>query len=184
MNSPRESSGRFSPPADLVGQTFGRLSVLCRAEKGGGWRCVCRCGRRTTVRGHRLVDGHTKSCGCLAKEVASKTHREHGLSHSRTYSSWAMMIQRCTNPRLNRYHRYGGRGISVCTEWMDFTVFLRDMGERPPGCSLDRIDNNLGYTKANCRWSTPREQAMNRSNTYQRANWAMYQERRRAEAVR
>jgi hypothetical protein len=90
--------------------------------------------------------------------------KTHGMTFSSTYRSWGMMIQRCTNPKHNWYKAYGGKGIKIATEWLDFKNFLADMGERPAGKSLDRIDNNLDYCKKNCRWATPLEQARNRTN--------------------
>lgn len=89
-------------------------------------------------------------------------YKTHNMSYSRTYRSFNTMRQRCTNPKNNNYFRYGGRGISVCDRWRHFEIFLKDMGERPVGTSLDRIDNDKGYTPSNCRWATPKEQHSNR----------------------
>lgn len=85
------------------------------------------------------------------------------LSHTKTYSSWENMLTRCNNPNNNRYQYYGNKGITVCERWLIFENFLTDMGERPEGTSLDRIDNNKGYYKENCRWATEITQANNKS---------------------
>ena len=107
---------------------------------------------------YRVISGHTTSCGCRQK-VATTTHNK---SNSITYSSWLNMKSRCCNPKNPHFHNYGGRGITVCQKWLDsFENFLADMGERPRGKTLDRINNELGYHKDNCKWSTPKEQSLN-----------------------
>lgn len=92
--------------------------------------------------------------------------KRHGLSLSREHKSWESMIHRCTNKNAANYAMYGGRGITVCEEWLQFENFYRDMGERPNGHSLDRINNNLGYFKDNCRWASTVEQLNNRRNNH------------------
>ena len=151
---------------DLIGQRFGRLTVLLpvwfikRRQKA--WLCSCDCGSATVVLTGSLRRGCTKSCGCLQREQAGTQRLTHGQRHSRTYESWKHMKSRCSNPNYQYFASYGGRGIAVCERWEKFENFLADMGERPPGKSLDRIDNEKGYCPENCRWATHSEQMKNR----------------------
>lgn len=133
------------------------------------WKCICDCGKEFVARFNNLKL-HTKSCGCLRREnfrrlgLLSKTHgHSSGGKRSPTYQTWSSMIDRCTRNKHSHFARYGGRGISVCDRWMKFENFFEDMGERPYGMTLDRIDNDDGYSIHNCRWSTDLTQANNRS---------------------
>ncbi|CAB4223446.1 hypothetical protein UFOVP1670_55 [uncultured Caudovirales phage] len=149
---------------DLVGQTFGRLTVLERlpnAKKNHKWLCRCECGKTTAVLGFCLRNGNTKSCGSHP-HVGPVTH---GKSTTRAYVAWDHMLQRCQNPKSPVYKFYGARGIAVCERWQQFEGFYADMGDPPDGLSLERKENNGGYNKANCRWATKIDQANNtRSN--------------------
>lgn len=153
---------------DLMGQKFGILTVISRVpnDKHGRakWLCKCDCGNETVVQGNHLREGQTKSCGCLRAELVSKAQATHRLTKSRTYKSWISMKTRCDDHKNEAYGNYGGRGIKVCDDWYSFENFLRDMGERPKGKTLDRKDNNKGYYKDNCRWATICEQENNRRN--------------------
>lgn len=153
---------------DLIGYKSGRLTVVAFERKAADgssiWRCACDCGAMVGVIARNLRSGNTKSCGCLRRERASSSdhgHKRRGLS-SPTYVSWSRMMQRCNDPNSNRWSLYGGRGITVCPQWRTFQGFLADMGERPPGKTLDRINVDGNYEPDNCRWATASEQARNR----------------------
>lgn len=156
------------PLKDLTGAEFDRLVVISRDENRNGkpaWLCRCECGNICVARGSDLSMGKHRSCGCLTRDAITKhghTSRD-SRKISPTYRSWISMIQRCENPKATAFHRYGGRGITVCDRWRDsFDTFLEDMGERPEGKTLDRKNDELGYFPGNCRWATRKEQSRNR----------------------
>lgn len=129
-------------------------------------RYLCDCGNETIVFKSNATRGTTVSCGCFRRKVTrdrSVTHgHKSGGTRSRTYVTWVNMKGRCNNPDRKDAKNYVGRGISYCPEWEEFDAFLRDMGEAPEGKSLDRIDNERGYSKENCRWATRQEQNLNK----------------------
>ena len=127
-------------------------------------RFQCACGNEAVVARSRARCGYTKSCGCLAAE--SKPNLTHGYRNSATYSSWQSAKDRSTNPRSKDFHGYGGAGIGFADRWLSFESFLEDMGERPEGTSLDRIDGTKGYEPGNCRWATLIQQARNKKSGY------------------
>jgi hypothetical protein len=155
---------------DITGQTINNLKVLGyvgKNEKGTHtlWLCKCKCGNETIVEGGNLRGGHTKSCGCLAIQRIVDHNRKHGMRGSRIYDCWRSMKSRCSNPKDEGYFRYGGRGISYDPKWETFEGFYEDMKDGyNDELTLDRIEVNEGYSKSNCKWSTPTEQAHNRRN--------------------
>lgn len=154
----------------LIGKTFNRLTVVETLHRNARYEmlllCSCSCGGSVTVPYPRLKSGNTKSCGCLQPEVVRSTgraQRTHGGSNTPTYETYRSMIDRCYNPNTPGYAYWGGRGITVCPQWLEgYAAFKRDMGTRPKGKTLDRYPNNDGnYEPGNCRWATPSEQGRN-----------------------
>jgi hypothetical protein len=159
----------------LVGKRFGRLIVLedapsviigitkpCKSTRS---LCACDCGNRIIIPNHNLRIGCTKSCGCWNRDVTALRNRTHGKTHTPEFVIWQNMLQRCTNPRNPAYRYYGARGIKVCEAWLRFENFLEDMGKRPLGLTLERVNNKTGnYEKSNCIWATRKVQGRNKRN--------------------
>jgi hypothetical protein len=147
---------------DMVGRRFGQLVVIELAGKTTNyqkkWLCHCDCGGSRIIRGDALRLGEARSCGCMMGVTHGYTRTG---QHHYLYETWHTMLRRCRDPNQQDYKNYGARGITVCERWNDFAVFLADMGERPPGHTLDRIDNDREYSPANCRWATLSEQSKN-----------------------
>lgn len=151
-----------------TGQRFGRLVAVAptNSRQFGSvvWLCRCDCGAEIRVSGHYLVKGESRSCGCLRQELSTARAYKHGHGgrnkahgESPTYSSWAAMRRRCTDPKFISYPNYGARGIRVCERWQDFGAFLADMGERPDGYELSRLDHDDDYRPGNVRWELKAE---------------------------
>ena len=161
---------------DLTGQRFGRLVVISRAStspKGEAtWKCLCDCGKTIISPGYNIRSGNTNSCGCFNSDEARKRFTTHNMSKSRLYVIWTAMKQRCCNPNSSRFHQYGGRGITICDKWLrDFQAFYEwsmangyDENASYGQCTIDRIDNDKGYSPDNCRWVDVKIQNNNKSN--------------------
>lgn len=155
------------PDHTPIGAGFSFLTVVSPAFKGVNkrWyvRCSCACGRETEVMCKNLLAGGTKSCGCYGRQLDRVRRVTHGKSRTPTWWSYRAMLTRCTNPRQSNWRNYGGRGVRVCQRWLEgFENFLADMGERPAGRTLDRIDTDGNYEPSNCRWATNAEQRANK----------------------
>lgn len=156
--------------SDITGHVFGLLTAIRPTSRRSGssvrWICRCACGNEVSRSVSALTSGDTKSCGCR-KIIAATTH---GATKRKQwtpeYKVWAGIMQRCLNSNQPAYARYGGRGITVCENWRDFKAFLADMGPRPDGASIDRIDNGVGYQPDNCRWATSHQQNRNRRDNH------------------
>jgi hypothetical protein len=150
---------------NLTGRRFGKLVVikyLGRSTKGNVWQAVCDCGRNTQARTFDLKTNRIRSCKCDYLNPGTT----HGLNNTRANSIWCAMKSRCTNPNVDCYQDYGGRGITVCERWLNsFENFFEDMGEPPTkSLSLERKDNELGYFKENCYWASRHQQSRDKRN--------------------
>lgn len=160
----------MSKAIDLTGMRFGRLTVVSKTRSKSGrvaWKCKCDCGNESIPLTTDLIKNRIQSCGCYHKDRTSEIFKKHGQYKTRLYRIWGNMIQRCSNPKNDNYHLYGAKGVSVCDEWKDFASFCKWAIENgyADNLSIDRKENDKGYSPDNCRWATPQEQTDNRDCT-------------------
>lgn len=155
--------------AMIVKGRLTQVGPLFQTKKGSPWVAVfkCECGRHWVCVACEVENSHTRSCGCLASSMTSERNKTHGMSRTPTHNSWRGMLERCTKPNHASYSRYGGVGIRVCDRWSLFENFLQDMGVRPVGTTLDRVDSYGPYEPSNCRWASSKEQARNQKSNRQ-----------------
>lgn len=166
----------MSKRIDLTGQRFGRLIVIKNEaiDESRKCLCLCDCGNEKVINRYSLLNGDTRSCGCLHREIFKKITTKHGQSNTKIYNIYNKMINRCNNPKDKKYSIYGGRGITVCDEWLNsFEAFFEwaikngfKENTTQKECSLDRIDVNGNYEPDNCRWATAKQQANNKRNNH------------------
>jgi len=155
--------------SDVIGKKIGKLLIIGKAPGiKGRVVCLCDCGNTTIKYVANIAVSKTHSCGCEVRRMCGERHYIHGgckrIQHEKLYDIWQHIRSRCENPKDKRYKNYGGRGIKICKEWKDYSVFRNDMsGGYNPGLQIDRIDNNKGYSKGNCRWATIKQQANNKT---------------------
>ena len=160
----------MSARIDLSGQKFGTWTVIryggLNSIRQSGWICRCDCGGpngpERFVVAQALRTGASKSCGCQKSALITKARTQHGRAGTKAYQVWGDMVRRCTSQRSGNWANYGGRGIKVCDAWLKFENWNADMGDPPPGMSLERIDNNGNYERSNCKWATVAEQNQNK----------------------
>lgn len=171
--------GTKTNPDRYIGKVYGRLTVeaavytkpkIAKDKQYGyiyGLLCSCSCGNKKVIAHVDLTSGHTRSCGCFKSEETSKRNYKHGLTYTPAWRSWNSMTDRCYSPSSSAYYKYGAEGITICDRWRGsngFNNFIADMGERPEGHSIDRIDGSKGYFPENCRWADAYQQSNNQKS--------------------
>ena len=164
---------------DLIGKKFGRLSVLSKGNSKPNarfsiWNCICECGNSVTVIGSHLTLGNTKSCGCYMKERTIEVNTTHGMSNTEEYKIWKNLTNRCLNSNRSDYRNYGGKGITVCSRWINsFHNFLTDVGTRPsPTHILKRTDTSGNFNLENCHWvDRPNRKSNSKSESFGQSGW-------------